>query len=192
MKHSRHAARILALALAGLFLAWCPPAHALDRPSISATRATGPLRVDGALDEPSWGTAAPISDFLLMSPREAQAPDESTVVKVLYDDERIVFGIWCGSKRPLRASLTPRDQILDGDHISLHLDTDGDGQRAYIFGVNPYGVELDGILTGDPDFKWDAVWDAAARREPGAWTAEIAVPFRTMRFRPGANRPWRL
>jgi len=113
-------------------------------------------------------------------------------VKVVFDDERIVFGIWCSARRPLRASLTPRDQITDGDHISMHLDTDGDGQRAYIFGVNPYGVQLDGILTGEPDFKWDAVWQAEAQREDGAWTAEIAVPFRAMRLPGRAERPWRL
>src|SRR5262249_31071454 len=62
---------------------------------------------------------------------------------------------------------------------------------AYIFGVNPYGVQLDGILTGDPDFKWDGVWDAAARRGDGEWSAEIAVPFRILRIS-AHGRPWRL
>ena len=156
------------------------------------TRTAAPLRIDGALDESSWAGATLISEFLLMVPREAQAPDESTAVRVLVDGERLVFGIWCSTRRPLRASLTPRDQITDGDHVSIHLDTDGDGQGAYIFGVNPYGVQLDGVLTGEPDFKWDAVWDAGALRVTGGWTAEIAVPFRAMRFRAHAGRPWRL
>ena len=164
----------------------------LARPAITATRIDDPIRIDGALDDPAWSNAKIISDFKLMIPREGEAPDESTAVRVLVEPERIVFGIWCSARRRLRASLTPRDQILDGDHISMHVDTRGDGQRAYIFGVNPYGVELDGILTQDPDFKWDAVWDAAAKREPDAWTAEIAVPFRAMRFPAGATNPWRL
>ena len=169
------------------------PARALDaRPSVAASRAADPIKVDGALDEPAWASATPITAFRLLLPREGEAPDESTAVRVLVEDQRIVFGIWCSTRRPLRASLTPRDQILDGDHIAIHLDTRGDGQTAYIFGVNPYGVELDGILITDPDFKWDGVWDAAAKREPGAWTAEIAVPFRTMRFPGGPAHPWRL
>lgn len=177
---------------AAVFLATPPAALALDRPSVAVARIGGALKIDGTLDEPAWASAPVIAGFRLMTPREDQAPDESTAVRVLVDDQRIVFGIWCSARRPLRASLTPRDQITDGDHITIHIDTDGDGQRAYIFGVNPFGVELDGILTDDPDFKWDAVWDAAARREAGAWTAEIAVPFRAMRFPAHATRPWRL
>ena len=169
-----------------------PSARAAGRPSITVARTGDPLRIDGALDEPAWANAPVISDFQLLLPREGEAPDESTAVRVLVDEQRMVFGIWCSARRGLRASLTPRDQITDGDHISMHLDTQGDGQRAYIFGVNPYGVQLDGILTTDPDFKWDAVWDAAARRDRGAWTAEIAVPFRALRFPAGATRPWRL
>src|SRR5262249_41519042 len=167
------------------------PARAAERPTCAARHTADPIRIDGALDEPAWATAAPITAFRLLLPREGEAPDESTAVRVLVEDQRIVFGIWCSARRPLRASLTPRDQILDGDHLAVHLDTQGDGQTAYIFGVNPYGVELDGILTIDPDFKWDGVWDAAAKREPGAWTAEIAVPFRAMRF-PAGPHPWRL
>lgn len=181
---------ILTLALA-LALA-AAPARAFDRPGVPATRTSEPLHIDGLPNEKAWSTAPPIGEFLLMAPRESQAPDESTVVRVLYDDKRIVFGIWCQARRPLRASLTPRDQITDGDHIAIHLDTEGDGQRAYIFAVNPWGVELDGILTQDPDFKWDAVWDAASRRGADAWTAEISVPFRAMRFPARAVRPWRL
>jgi len=162
------------------------------RATAAAVESAAPLKIDGALDEPAWRSAPEIAAFQLMAPREGQAPDESTSVRVLVDGDRVVFGIWCEARRPLRASLAPRDEITDGDHIAVHLDPEGDGQRAYIFGINPYSVELDGILTEDPDFKWDAVWDGAARVEDGAWTAEIAVPFKVMRFPPHGARPWRV
>ncbi len=178
--------------LLALLLAAAPPtAFAADRPSLAVTVAAEPLKVDGALDEPAWATASIASGFQLIAPREGQVPSESTTVRVLRDGDRVVFGIWCGASRKPHASLAARDQVLDGDHISLHLDTDGDGQRAYIFGVNPWGVQLDGILTIEPDFKWDGVWDASARRGEREWTAEISVPFRILRI--SANgRPWRL
>ena len=183
----QHRALIIAL---GLSLLGCA-ARGAERPTLSVPRASGPLQIDGVLNEPAWQSAGIASEFVLIGPREGQAPDESTTVRVLRDGERVVFGIWCQSKRAPHASLAPRDQVLDGDHISLHLDTDGDGQHAYIFGVNPWGVQVDGILTADPDFKWDGVWDAATKRSPGEWTAEIAVPFRILRV--SANgRPWRL
>jgi hypothetical protein len=183
----RARAAMLALLLIGL----AAPVAAAPRPTLAVAEASGPIRVDGLLDEPAWATAPVASEFLLMIPREGEAPSESTEVRVLRDGDRVVFGIWCRSARKPHANLAARDQITDGDHISLHLDTDGDGQRAYIFGVNPWGVQLDGILTLEPDFKWDGVWDASARRGEGEWTAEIAVPFRILRI--SANgRPWRL
>ncbi len=164
---------------------------AADRPTLAVTRASGALHIDGVLDEPAWAGASEATGFQLMSPREGEAPSESTSVRVLREGDRLVFAIRCGARRKPHAGLAARDGVLDGDHLSLHLDTDGDGQRAYIFGVNPYGVQLDGILTGDPDFKWDGVWDAAAHRSAGEWTAEIAVPFRILRIS-AAGRPWRI
>lgn len=190
---AKHAAVAAALAL----LPVCPltvpasVAEAPARPILNVPRASASVRVDGVLDDAAWVVAPAASEFVLIGPRQGQAPDESTTVRVVRDGDRIVFGIWCQARRAPHAGLAPRDQVLDGDHISLHLDTDGDGAHAYIFGVNPYGVQVDGILTGDPDFKWDGVWDAAAHRGTTEWTAEIAVPFRIMRIS-AAGRPWRL
>src|SRR5262249_18336665 len=160
--------RAAAVALS-LFLA--VPAAAAERPSLVVAPATSPVRVDGVLDERAWADAPVAGAFLLMTPREGEAPDESTTVRVGRDGDRLVIGLWCQAKRKPHASLTARDDVLDGDHIAVHVDTDGDGQRAYIFGVNPYGAQVDGILTGDPDFKWDGVWDSATRRGAGEWTA---------------------
>jgi len=176
-----------------LFLSLCLPCVALaaERPSLAVHDITGPVRIDGVLDEPAWSQAPVAGAFLLMTPREGDAPDESTTVRALRDGDRLVFGIWCQARRKPHAGLTARDNVLDGDHISLHLDTDGDGQRAYIFGVNPYGVQVDGILAGDPDFKWDGVWDSATKRGDGEWTAEIEVPFRILRIS-AQGRPWRI
>jgi hypothetical protein len=166
-------------------------ALAAERPALTAIESPGAVRVDGVLDEPAWGTAGVASEFRLIAPREGEAPSESTLVRVLRDGDRVVFGIWCGASRRPHASLAARDQCTDGDHVALHLDTNGDGQRAYIFGVNPWGVQVDGILTLEPDFKWDGVWDASAHRGEREWTAEISVPFRILRI--GANgRPWRM
>jgi hypothetical protein len=176
-----------------LISVWLPcVVLAAERPSLAVFETAGPIRIDGVLDEPAWAQAPVAGEFVLMSPREGEAPEESTTVRVLRAGDRLVFGIWCQAKRKPHAGLTARDNVLDGDHISVHVDTDGDGQHAYIFGVNPYGVQVDGILgTGDPDFKWDGVWDSATRRSEGGWTAEIEVPFRILRIS-AHGRPWRV
>jgi hypothetical protein len=166
------------------------PALGADRPRVAAVRAESPIRLDGRLDEVDWDRAPPVTAFLLIEVREGEAPSESTDVRVLFNDTHVYVGIRCANRNPgpVRASLAPRDQILDDDHVAIHFDTYRDFRRAYIFGVNPYGVQLDGILDGDtPDFTWDAVWDAEARLDAEGWTAEIAVPLRTLRFPAGGG-----
>ena len=180
---------LCALLVLGPAVAAAAPAA---RPSVAVVRAREPLRIDGALDEAAWAEATPITGFQLLFAREGEPATEPTEVRVVVDDHRLVFGITCLESHAPAASVMPRDRITDGDHISIHLDTDGDGQRAYIFGVNPFGVQLDGTLTEEPDFQWDGVWDAEVRRAPGRWTAEVAIPFRTLRFPEGGTRPWRL
>ncbi len=187
-----HPALLFALALT---LCGARACYALERPRVEATRAIATLRIDGRLDEPDWARAAPIQHFRLIFVREGDAPSDSTEVRVLFDERALYFGIRCQAQGPgrLRASLAPRDQILDDDFIAIHLDTYRDFHRAYVFGVNPYAVQLDGILDGgDMDTNWDGVWDAETTRDPGGWTAEIAVPLRTLRFPVNGPGVWGL
>jgi len=175
---------------------FAPPARgAASRPSVAAVRATGPIRVDGRLDEPDWERALPLRDFRLIFVREGEVPSDSTELRVLFDDRHIYFGLRCQAHGPggVRASLAPRDQVLNDDFVALHLDTYRDFHRAYMFGVNPYGVQIDGILDGgDVSLDWDGVWDAETRRDSSGWTAEIAIPLRTLRFPRGGTGAWGL
>ena len=173
------------LLTAALALSGVRGSLALERVQVPATRATAAVHLDGRLEEPDWARATPLEDFRLIFVREGEAPSESTDVRVLFDDRRLYFGIRCGAHGPggLRASLAPRDQILDDDFIAIHLDTYRDFHRAFMFGVNPYAVQIDGILDGgDVNLDWDGVWDAETHRDSSGWSAEIAVPLRTLRF----------
>lgn len=187
MRPLRVAALLVLLALAAT-----GSARAAGRPSVAAVRASSPLRIDGVLDEPAWRDAAPITGFRLLFAREGELPAESTEVRILVDDRRLVFGVTCFEPHAPAASVLPRDKVTDDDNLIVHLDPDGEGRRAYLFGVNPFGVQIDGILTDEPDFQWDGVWDAETHREPGRWTAEIAIPFRTLRVPLEGRRPWRI
>ncbi|HEY6865728.1 MAG TPA: DUF5916 domain-containing protein [Candidatus Eisenbacteria bacterium] len=189
-----HAFAALCLA-AALGAPGVPAAAPAARVRIPVTRLEGTLRIDGRLDEPDWQRATPLTDFRLIFVREGEAPSESTDVRVLVDDRRIYFGIRCGAhgRGGIRASLAPRDQILDDDLVTIQLDTYRDFHRAYVFGVNPYAVQFDGILDGgDVSADWDGVWDAEATRDSAGWSAEIAVPLRTMRFPSHGDGVWGL
>jgi hypothetical protein len=165
----------------GLAASCATPARALERPSVVVVRATGSIRVDGVLDEADWARAALITDFRLIENREGEAPSESTEARVLLDDTHIYFGFRCWNRGPgaIRASLAPRDQVLELDQIGVALDTYRDRHRGFTFGVNPYGVQYDGIfIGGELDTQWDGIWDAEATRDSAGWTAELAIPLR--------------
>ncbi len=179
----------------GLAAACASPVRATQRPQVAAVRATGALRVDGVLDEADWARATPITGFRLIQNREGEAPSESTEVRVLFDETHLYFGCRCWNRGPgaLRASLAPRDQILDLDNLGIALDPYLDRRRAFTFGVNPYGVQYDGIFIGDElDTQWDGVWDAEATRDSAGWTAELAIPLRTLRFPENGPGAWGL
>ena len=189
----RPGSALIAALLAASPLSAPPARAAAARPSVVVVRATGPIRVDGRLDEPDWERAVPLRDFRLIFVREGEVPPDSTELRVLFDDRHIYFGLRCQAHGPggVRASLAPRDQVLNDDFVALHLDTYRDFHRAYMFGVNPYGVQIDGILDGgDVNLDWDGVWDAETRRDSSGWTAEIAIPLRTLRFPRGGPGAW--
>ena len=180
------------LVLLGVLVA---PAAAVERPQVAAVRAAGVLHVDGVLDEADWARATPITGFRLIENREGEAPSESTEARVLLDDTHIYFGFRCWNRGPgaIRASLAPRDQILDLDQIGVALDTYRDRHRGFTFGVNPYGVQYDGIfIGGELDTQWDGVWDAEVTRDSAGWTAELAIPLRTLRFPQSGPGVWGL
>ncbi len=153
-------------------------------------------RLDGALSEPVWLEADSAGGFRQREPREGAPASEPTVVRVLYDDGALYVGVWAYDSEPRRivARQLERDAPLGlsrfgpagtDDAVELILDTFHDRRNAYYFATNPQGVQVDGLITDEsesPDMNWDAVWDVRAKRSANGWTAEFAIPLRSIRF----------
>src|SRR5262249_34549768 len=63
-----------------------------------------------------------------------------------------------------------------------------DHRNGFFFEVNPAGARSDGQISNNAQSltrNWDGIWEAAVTRSPDGWTAEVAIPFKTLRFRPG-------
>ena len=185
------------VALALLLLAAAPalPAPAPGAAAghvVVAGRATGPVRIDGVLDEPDWGRAGVIPDLVQQDPHPGEPTPFRTEVRVLVDDRNLYFGITCIDPEPDRIAIhtMQRDGNMRGDDtVMLVLSTLGDHRRGYAFRVNAAGARLDGLISDPEDFStdWDGIWDARARRTPEGWVAEIRIPAQTLRFTPGAD-----
>lgn len=158
------------------------------RPVAQAAPAVGPIRLDGILDEPAWSNAPSIGPFIQSDPAEGAPSTEDTEVRIVYDGTAIYFGILCRDRAPesiIRTQLT-RDAELDvDDRITIVLDPLLDRRNGFFFQVNPAGARADGQISNnseDPSLDWDGIWDAAARVTDAGWTAEIEIPFKSLRI----------
>jgi hypothetical protein len=165
-------------------------AAAVDTPVATARRATGAIHVDGRLAEADWESAPSIGPLTQREPVEGNAATEMTDVRVLFDDDFIYIGIVCHETHPrgIVSTQLTRDANLDvDDRVTIVLDPFFDHRNGFFFQVNPSGARTDGQISNNAQSlsrDWDGIWDAAVTRSPDGWTAEIAIPFKTLRFRP--------
>ena len=164
------------------------------RPSVRAFRTDEPPDVDGRLDDAVWRSATLVTDFIQANPIEGAAPTERTEVRIAYDSDHLYFAFYAHYSDPtqMRANRVDRDQAWRDDWIAVIFDTFLDQQRAYRFSVNAYGVQGDAILRGgrrrfgpvggSGDWSWDALFESGGRIVDDGWTAEMAIPFKSLRY----------
>lgn len=162
------------------------------------------IRADGRLDESAWSRAAVLTGFTQYRPVEGIPASQETEVRVVYGPDAIYFGVVAHDSEPeaIRASLTERDQgVTDDDWVRISLDTFDDNSQAYVFYVNPRGIQADGLWLegseqrgrGPPiDFNPDFLWESGARVTDTGWVAELRIPYVSLRFRERAEQRWGL
>jgi hypothetical protein len=162
-------------------------------PDLSSTHcihvrpASGPIRIDGILDDDAWKDAVEISDFYEFRPGDGVPSRVRTVCKLAYDADHLYMMARCYDPNPsqIRAHLTDRDHFYDDDYIGIELDTFLDHRTGYEFFTNPLGIQGDIAVSngGNEDDSFDALWTSAARIDSLGWTAEISIPTKSIRFR---------
>ncbi|OFV99904.1 MAG: hypothetical protein A3H28_10315 [Acidobacteria bacterium RIFCSPLOWO2_02_FULL_61_28] len=154
------------------------------------------ITIDGRLDEPAWNQAPEAANFIQTEPDTDQPASEKTEVRALYDQDYIYFGIYAHDSQPSRiiVSELKKDFNRDnGDTVEIVLDTFRDERNGYLFAINPAGAKWDGQMANEGreiNANWDAVWYVKTRRVEDGWTAEIAIPFRTLKFRESDLQTW--
>jgi hypothetical protein len=166
------------------------------RRTIAAKETRTAIVLDGALDEEVWRLAEPAGEFLQAEPHEGQPASEPTDVRVAFDTDALYIGVMCHDEpdaasivNDIRKDFTPGEQ----DSFEVILDTFADRRNGFVFVVNPVGAKSDTQIANegrDVNTNWDAVWTVAARRDAGGWSAEIRIPFKTLRFSSGGEQTW--
>ena len=167
------------------------------RATIRAVRLTAPMRLDGLLDEAVYANVPPISDFVQVEPQEGTPATEKTDVWITFDRDYVYVSFRCWESEPTR--VVANEMRRDGgalwqgnDIVGFLFDTFYDRRNSLQFIVNPIGGRSDAQVTNERQWNgdWNPIWDVKTGRFEGGWTVEAALPFKSLRYRPGRTQIW--
>jgi hypothetical protein len=177
-----------------------PPVQAIHNGRLHELAVTPPksaaeIKVDGNLDEPVWREASLLTGFSQYAPVDGAAASDSTEVLVWYDDHAIYFGIRAFEPHgSVNATLADRDKYFGDDFVHIMLDTFNDKRRAFIFGVNPLGVQGDGVLSENPstteDYTPDYLFQSKGQVTNFGYQVELRIPFKSIGYQPSKVQDW--
>lgn len=161
---------------------------------VTAIRTDERPKLDGRLDEPLWRRAAVVDELHEVSPNEFDSPSEETRFYVIYGRDALYIGAELTDSEPdqIVARVMRQGDYSEGeDGLNIILDTFNNGRSGYVFQLTPNGIRGDGLFRNvtDINWDWDAIWEGATHIHDKGWTAEIAIPFKTLSFNP-QNDTW--
>lgn len=172
------------------------PSAAPARREVVARPVNGTIRLDGVLDEEVWTRLKGTTGFVQSEPREGQPATEETEVWVAFDAENLYVAALMHDSDPSREIVNDIRKDFredDQDDFEVILDTFRDRRNGYVFITNPAGGRGDRQIANEGreiNTSWDAIWDVRTSRRADGWTAEMRIPFRTLRFEPGSDQRW--
>ena len=167
------------------------------RTTIRAVRLAAALRLDGKLDEPLYARVPPMSDFIQMEPQYGAPATEKTELWLSFDRDQVYLSFRCWESQMDR--IVANEMRRDGssnwqgnDIVSFIFDTFYDRRNGMEFTVNAIGGRGDGQVTSERQYNsdWNPIWEVKTGRFEGGWTIEAAVPFKSLRYRPGRAQIW--
>ena len=180
------------LACAAVLLAPLAPALAAENAGAQARRVAriDALQTAPALDgdvraDPAWRGVPALTGFRQLFPDNGAAATRRTEIYLGYTDAALFVGVVCHDDPQ---ALTISNNGFQSDSFAIVLDPFRSGLDGMVFGTNPVGAEYDGqVANGEVDWNWSTVWDVQARIHEDGWSAELAIPFTSLRYRAGGD-----
>lgn len=185
---SRHPRLLLTLAL-------CLGARLTAAPALEVRPTTMPPRIDGVLSPGEWDGATHTDALRMVEPAEGGVPTERTEVWITYDADHFYVAIRChdsAGATGVRAYSMQRDQDNGSDDlVRIVLDTFHRQNDGYYFALTPVGGKHDGLIQNkeQANDQWDALWHGKSSIDTGGWSAEFAIPVKSLAFDPD-NDTW--
>ncbi len=163
---------------------WAPSIFGQERSkTLTISRVQAPPRIDGRIDDECWRGLEPASGFFQFDPVNGSKASEETLVWAAYDQNYLYFAFLMKDSRPdkIWAELTPRNEFENNDSIAVILDAYNDKRTSITFELNPKGVQKNSVET---------IWKSEAVMREDGWSAEMAIPFKSLRFSTQQDQVW--
>ncbi|MGH9462674.1 MAG: DUF5916 domain-containing protein, partial [Vicinamibacteria bacterium] len=169
----------------------------LGRITLRATRLSEPLILDGKLDDPAYAQVKAMAGFIQQEPHDGEPATEATDIWILFDDRNLYVSARCWDSHPERmvANEMRRDNagIFQNENLAVLIDTFYDRRNGFQFQVNPLAALRDQLI-GDEgqalNVDWNTVWDAKTSLFEQGWIMEMAIPFKSLRFKQVGAQVW--
>jgi hypothetical protein len=166
--------------------------------------------VDGHLDEPAWRQASLLTGFSQFAPLDGIPAADSTQVLIWYSPAALHVGVRAFEAHgAVHATLADRDKIAADDNVQLLIGTFHDRRQALVFGVNPFGVQMDGTIVESgqslgggwtptlsgrvgPDLSQDFVFASKGRVTDYGYEVELRIPFKSIKYQSADVQSWDL
>jgi len=167
-------------------------------PAMHIKKTSEKIMLDGSLSEEAWTLGSPADNFWQYFPNDSAPSEHKTVIYMTYDDKNLYVGAKCSAKNKgyITSSLKRDFRAGGSDNITFLFDTFDDQTNAFFFGINPAGVLREGLISNggtkvkDFSTSWDNKWVGASKVYDDYWICEVAIPFKTLRFKSGSKK-WR-
>ena len=169
---------------------------ALGRVTLRATRLATPLTVDGALDEAAYRQTKAITHFVQMEPREGEPATERTEAWLFFDDRNFYVSVRSYDSAPEKriANELRRDNfnIFQNDNLTVSIDPLYTRRSGYFFQTNALGALRDQEVFDERNNNndWNTIWFTRSTILADGWSTEIAIPFRSLRFKNSGPQVW--
>ncbi|MDC8005849.1 DUF5916 domain-containing protein [Aureisphaera galaxeae] len=167
--------------------------------SITAKFIQGEITLDGELNEAIWETTDKSSEFWQYFPTDSIPAKFQTTIQVAYNETTLFVGIRAEAPNSefVVSSLRRDFSAIRNDNVTVLFDTFNDGTNAFGFGITPFGVRREFLVSSGGaafenfNFAWDIKWQGESKMYDTYYTAEMAIPFTSLKFEEGA-KSWRI
>ena len=151
-----------------------------------------PVIIDGIIDEEAWKDTDVAKDFFMVLPEDTGKAKELSEIRMTYDDKKIYLAatFYNSSSGAYYVESLRRDFIFGkNDNFLIFIDPFNNQTTGFSFGTNAAGAQWDGTMNngGKVDLNWDSKWISEVKRDKDKWVFEMAVPFKSIRYKKGVK-----